>query len=85
MDDGSYDDLETGQKPRFPYILIHSDIKPLNSKCLSSSQPVLRDVTACCLFASKYVSIEAKDFPGIVYYLLFGPSSGLNPADTVLS
>lgn len=34
MEQGNYRDLDDGTMPRFPYTLIHSDIKPLNSRCL---------------------------------------------------
>lgn len=34
LDDGRYNDLETNAVPEFPLTLIHSDIKPLNSKWL---------------------------------------------------
>lgn len=34
MAQGKFSDLNTGDMPDDPYVLIHSDIKPLNSKHL---------------------------------------------------
>jgi hypothetical protein len=51
MDDGRYFDMDTMKIPTVPYTVIHSDIKPLNGKCLFNSHSLAercRYPILCC-------------------------------------
>lgn len=47
MDDGKYKDIDTGAYDPVPLTLIHSDIKPLNSKWHPCSHRPVGDIKAC--------------------------------------
>ena len=67
MKERKFLDPETGAVPELPFVLIHSDIKPLNSKFLCSSVSVHKDVNAYWLFCSSFRALSLADHEILVF------------------